>query len=360
MTIAKRSPSQFATWLDCPRKWAFSRVLPSGPKPAAELGQRVHTVAEAWLRDGTLPPDTVEGRIFLAGVQHLPEPGTVLVESDFRFERPTWIAHGRRDFVWDTGVGDHKTTSGLQWAKSEEDLRTDPQGVIYAASVMLEQNRDDAELLWVYYGTGNALGRSKRVHLRVHIDDVARELERFDAIAVEMSEINRPGVNPKEVDYNASACAKYGGCEYVEVCGLTSQERFGSIMSQGSLKDKLKSMMKPLEEAKAEEPKPTPAASGLASKLKKPSPVAPKHAESVVEKILTEVESTKPDPVEELAARTVREEAPTPPAGINPRDLMAANAMAGILSNPANTTWSADRVASESYDLADAMIKARG
>ncbi len=378
---SKRSPSQFATWLDCPRKWAFSRVLPGKPNRFAELGTRVHASLEAWLRDGVELPDTVEGAIAMSGLPHLPEPGTAIVESGFSFDRDAWIAHGFRDFVVpnDYGavpvVGDHKTTTDLKWAKTPEDLAQDPQGTIYAASAMIEFGADVVDLLWVYYQTREPY-RSKPVRLRIYEDEVARRLEEFDAIALEMQDVSDAPI--KEIKYNGNACDKYGGCPYVVECGLTSAERFGSIMIQSTLKEKLDERMKakqatqsPKEEQKAA---PSPA-SALASRLRKASSV--EETKPAVETITvpvaesaTVVETAKPDPVVVLAERTVREDV-LPERQVarsiqilddvpNARDVFAARAASGILSNPARTHWDPDQVATEAFALADAMIKARG
>lgn len=368
---SKRSPSQFATWLDCPRKWAFSRVLPGKPNRFAELGTRVHHVLEDWLHNGAELPDTIEGAIAMAGLPHLPEPGTAIVESPFTFERPTWIANGRRDFVVPDGygtvpvVGDHKTTSDLKWAKTPEDLGQDPQGTIYAASAMIEFSVEAVDLLWVYYQTREPY-RSKPVRLRIYQDEVARRLEEFDAIALEMQDVSDAPI--KEIKYNGNACDKYGGCPYVVECGLTSAERFGSIMSQSALKDKLAERMKakqaeatPPAKEEAAAPSPSTGASALASRLRKAPAVEETKPEPVVE-------ATKPDPVAELATRTVREDAtpvdrlPIQTIDFAPssRDEYAQSALTGILSNPARTHWDPDQVATEAFAVADAMIKARG
>ena len=45
--------------------------------------------------------------------------------------------------------------------------------------------------------------------------------------------------------------------------------------------------------------------------------------------------------------------------GITARDYFAAKAMQGICASNPTIEWSNDRIASEAYDLADAMVKAR-
>lgn len=47
-------------------------------------------------------------------------------------------------------------------------------------------------------------------------------------------------------------------------------------------------------------------------------------------------------------------------AGLTMRDYFAARAMQGICSSGPSNEWTDDMIAKESYQLADAMIKARG
>lgn len=46
--------------------------------------------------------------------------------------------------------------------------------------------------------------------------------------------------------------------------------------------------------------------------------------------------------------------------GMELRDYFAAKVMAGVQSNPELTSWSAGKYADYAYEVADAMLKARG
>ena len=81
------SPSQIKNWKRCPRVWAWpilgdvEREPPSGP---ALVGDRLHAMAEDWLRDGT-PPDEeerIEFAVRVANRLRLKIEGIVAIDFD--------------------------------------------------------------------------------------------------------------------------------------------------------------------------------------------------------------------------------------------------------------------------------------
>ncbi len=111
-------------------------VLGGGPpsSPAAERGTRVHEQIEQWLMNGVAPTDGTAR----AMLRHLPPGGSVSpahVEQSFDLTPPGWVARvrGRIDLIdpETNQIIDHKTTATLNYAKSEQDLATDTQAIIY-------------------------------------------------------------------------------------------------------------------------------------------------------------------------------------------------------------------------------------
>ena len=261
------SASQAETYALCARKWGWRYLdgIRSPPGPAQALGDRVHKVLEAWLRDGTAPdPLTKEGAIATAGLHLLPAPRTVRVEGEFGLEMGAtrWI--GYKDFQSLTGtrplVGDHKTTGDFRWMKTPEELRTNYQAALYAADAMHRTGADACDLTWVYYRTRGAPA-AKRVHLRVTRSDVAPTLERLVTLASEMSALEAGGCKAMDLPPNASACGAFGGCEHVDRCNLSPGERMQSHMSQA---ERLAGLLSRVQGAKGINP-PAPA----------PEPAAP-------------------------------------------------------------------------------------
>lgn len=246
MSRPRLSASQIATFRDCARKWAWGKIekVPQAPNRYAELGSRVHEVLENWLRDGTPFPDTKEGRIAASGIAHLPMPGVAEVEGDFQLSLASADFTGRIDAQFlENGVPvilDHKTTSGLQWAKTAEDLRVDVQAMIYAAHALEKYDTTAVQLRWVYYLTDETKAKSKRVHLLVHAPEIAEQLEYIDETAAEIAEIYKQGARALDLTPHVPTCTKYGGCPYVTNCNLSSSERMRGYMTTMTWAERVK------------------------------------------------------------------------------------------------------------------------
>lgn len=296
------SASQVETFLLCRRKWAFTKIakLRYPDKPSAALGTAVHSQLEGYLQGEPLDfarPDEA-GYIAAAGVHLLPEPGApgMHIEKGFDFSstrtRFRWL--GRKDLqVDDTcifpadpenpdaelggvpGVSDHKSTSGIGWAKKPEDLEFDVQANLYGYDLLSSSASDAGDLIWTYYQTKGGK-KAKRTHLRVLRPHVERMFGLIEDVALEMAELEKAGPwvppgDPALAEYvntitaNPSACTAFGGCEHQHVCELTLKERMRSIMPGISLLDSLKKRA-------AEQTTETPA---------NPSPVNPPKTEPI-------------------------------------------------------------------------------
>jgi len=231
---------------DCARKWAWNKIegISQPPNRFAERGSAIHSILEAWLEHGT-PPDvaTEYGAIAAAGLHHLPHPGVAEVEGSFTIELPSADFTGRVDARWiDTDgtpiILDHKTTSGLQWAKTEEDLRTDVQASLYAHVAMRDANKDVAELRWIYYETAKR-PRSKRVALRVWKPEVDEQIALIDETAQEMNEILGSKARALDLVPTIGTCGMYGGCAYIQQCNLSTSEKMRGYMTGQSWAEKM-------------------------------------------------------------------------------------------------------------------------
>jgi hypothetical protein len=191
--------------------------------------------------------------IAASGVQHLPPPGDpgIGVEIGFSIERDVARYTGRVDLVFHDGarpvVVDHKTTAGLGWAKTEEELRSDPQVVLYARAAF-EQWPDAAEVetRWVYYQT-KAPHRSKRVSLTVLREKNENDMTAIDSVARELNALHDAAPAEDRYAYvrtlepNVHHCDAFGGCAFREICNLTIEQRLRGIMAQQeTLAEKIK------------------------------------------------------------------------------------------------------------------------
>lgn len=239
------SATQVETYLLCPRKWAWYKVagIVQPPSPSLALGSAVHAQLEGWLRDGK-PLDLLSeaGQIAMAGLHHLPAPGTpgLVVEQAYQLVigghhfrgAKDWQLLDRRPPV----VGDHKTTKDYRWVKTVEELRTNIQAALYAADSMLRTQYPVCDLQWTYFKTSGGRG-SQVVHLRVTAEEIVPTIDRVIKACDEMSLILRAGVRAEEVPINPEACEAFGGCPYQSICNLTPEQRFRAMMNQQATSD---------------------------------------------------------------------------------------------------------------------------
>lgn len=255
------SPSAIEEFSLCPRKWAWKRIGKLSPPPGAgaALGTDLHAQAETYLAGGTIDYTRPSGPILAQGLGLLPQPLTpgLQIEGEFWVRhQPTGIVFmGKKDvqipgiyregaytipgYEDDAGIPlvlDHKTSKNIhRYSKSPEDLRSDPQGVIYGAALMAEESADVVDLAWVYYQT-QGTPKTKRTHLRLVDDSGFRDQwARILGVAEKVVECARrdkrpTGATPAEIGDetsayivsrylpNTDACQAFGGCPYLARC----------------------------------------------------------------------------------------------------------------------------------------------
>ncbi len=233
------SPSQIATFQECQRKWAWRNiakvVLP--PHKSASLGTEVHAQLETYLGGGSFDFTRATGDIAASAIGLLPPPLSkgVEIEKKFTFTSAAgYIYHGFMDLngpdssvfpgIQNTGlfltpfVSDHKSTSNLAYAKTPEDLKTDPQGVIYAKAVFEKYPAaQQADLIWTYILTRGAK-KAKRTHLRVLKADVEKEFAKLEITVSDLVTTHQAQTDPLSLPPNTAACGNYGGCPYRAYC----------------------------------------------------------------------------------------------------------------------------------------------
>jgi hypothetical protein len=255
----KGSPSQLADFKLCKRLWGWKKLdgikLPS--KASAELGTRVHDVLEQWLGKGKeIDTSTPEGAIAASGIQHLPPPSKELeIEAWIELTTDVMPYVGKVDLSFKnpkTGrivVNDHKTTSSFGWARTEEELKEDPQALIYAAEAMDRHKVDEIELQWLYMRTQGA-PKSKPVRLTILRDEVEKGIAKHvDPLGVEMLEAHRTGKKALDLPPTISACSAFGGCGYRNHCNLTVAD---IRRSQSHMEERKEGALEKLKREKAE------------------------------------------------------------------------------------------------------------
>ena len=219
------SPSQISTFRDCRRKWFRVSVLGERPPstPAAERGTRVHEQLEQWLMNGIAPTDGTARAMMRA----LPKGGTVspdLVEQSFDVTPPTWVARvrGRIDLIdpETNQIIDHKTTGSIKYMKTEEDLATDTQAVIYSAVALsgsIGFEFSEPLRFTLNYGTTKGATRTaivSRTFTRAQLEGPLASIGE----EVKLQKSTSKALSWSEVEPNYQSCDKYGRCVFAEDC----------------------------------------------------------------------------------------------------------------------------------------------
>jgi hypothetical protein len=230
------SPSQLVTRRSCERKWGFQKLLGLRHETAATiLGGEVHAHREAYLGTGEpIDQTTKAGLIASVGLTQIPAPGDVVVEREFAYWiRPMDLRRRDGGLYWGgiidmlsapgtpradspAFIGDHKTTSDLKYAKSEQELRDDPQWNIYVAYLFALADVAVGQTLW-HYITSRKPFVSKPVWVTAKRDDKYR-LAVIETLKEESREIERirrkPPEDVNDLEPNFAACRDYGGCPF--------------------------------------------------------------------------------------------------------------------------------------------------
>lgn len=211
------SASQISTYLSCKRQWWWNKIagLPTTQKPSAALGEAVHTSIEGYLAgQPALHPVAVPARKKLDELRAL----SPLVETRMeRRLRNGLVFIGRIDLLAldEALVVDHKTTSSLQYAKTEEELRGDVQMLAYAYELHCRKPVDEVRVAHNVLLTRGSGHRYTETSIPAPV--ILDGWRRIQDITDEMKQTAQVEA-PDTVPPTWSACDKYGGCDFREQC----------------------------------------------------------------------------------------------------------------------------------------------
>lgn len=232
------SPSQIETWLGCNRQWywQYPMGIKSPPTASTLLGSACHTIAEDFIQEQNGEDLSVkrDGKDHYRAVVR-PAMATLRMLGDLH---KSGLGHversmkrklrngldliGRIDFLSlpetdNPLVVDHKTSSNLKYAKTEEEMATNIQmlayayeavclkplakGVRVAHNVMLTRGAPAARYTDVFIPT-------KDIHAGwTLIQNISDQMIKTSKIA-----------SPADVPPNLSACDRFGGCFHRDRC----------------------------------------------------------------------------------------------------------------------------------------------
>lgn len=222
VTVGKRpsnffSPSRVGVVKSCKRKYFETYInkhrAPTTPSQAK--GLKMHKSLEDYL-GGKISFDELMP-CAKPGIPHLPKPGKpgMRIEESFALSDDQMFRswYGLID-VWDVADGlvlDHKSTKSFRYAKNAEQLRVDPQILLYGIVSLVVSGDDEVDLRWVYYKTEGTPGVF-RSQVTMTWDELLKGYEEHVyPRALEMQIIHD---NPSDVPNvpKGDYCEEYGGC----------------------------------------------------------------------------------------------------------------------------------------------------
>mgnify|MGYP003647655145 FL=1 len=217
------SASSYTQFTDCQRKWYIGYIIkPDVPKtPALQTGIDIHDWLECYLK-GEEPPDIGEKLVNIAkaGLEYLPEPGTVNVEEWVEDICGPLPFRGKVDFyTCEEGIlhiSDHKTTGRSSNAKTEAELAINPQMLAYAYVLARKMDVRPTKIKFshIYYLTKSKIATSFRVDAEAQWSDVEKNWRDFERVAKVMSRLAK-AEHQKAIMPDVSKCRF---CWYKEHC----------------------------------------------------------------------------------------------------------------------------------------------
>lgn len=222
------SASQMKNHLDCNSKWYFDKIVfPDAEQTgtaSTELGTEVHACIEDFLKGTkpTLDHELLRDNTYIHAVKDSGFP----LRVEFEFVDTTSFRVPAKGFidlvVLDHGtktcfVVDHKTSKEWKYSKTTDELRVDPQALLYLW-VLYQELGDD----WTYSFAHHVILTKKVSPERLTVVE-------FTPAEIKAGKVLLDGwiagqfhdsraLDHTFVDRNFSACYKYGKCKFWDYC----------------------------------------------------------------------------------------------------------------------------------------------
>lgn len=213
--------------LDCNSKWYFDKIVfPDAEQTSTastELGTEVHACIENYLNGkGELDHELLVDNTYVPAVKASGFP----LRVEYEFVDTTSFKVPARGFidlvVLDHGnkscfIVDHKTSKEWKYSRTADELRTDPQALLYLW-VLYQELGDD----WTYSFAHHVILTKKPSPERITVVEfTAAEIIKGKAILdgwVAGMFHDARALDHTFVDRNFSACYKYGKCKFWDYC----------------------------------------------------------------------------------------------------------------------------------------------
>jgi hypothetical protein len=244
----RSSPSQISTAELCALKWYNDKRLHLPRKPPSkgqQKGERGHTEIEHFANTGedVRGPIALTGRHLLkdyeprfpfnggdiipeAAISGLVTPGGVEVIGFMDLEVPPQVDGGVPEVV------DHKFRSDIgQYGATEDELRSDPQAIIYGEYVRRKYSAEKVRFSHHQHQHKGALIPAVRVSVVLTADEIKAGWARLGsyidhniATWAAESDVSRIPHAPED------ACRAFGGCDFEKVCPHSPRNRWANTL----------------------------------------------------------------------------------------------------------------------------------
>lgn len=233
LPVSSHSASQVKVFELCERKWTLENLhkLRGPASSSLELGSALHKQIEDWLTHGIEP----KSPLAYAGIQNLPLRGSGFMAVEKSIEGTLMTGNlpwkGFIDLVYQkpnvlnvVQLWDHKSTKNMQWAKTNEQLKTDTQMNVYAKyAFTAEPKLERVELFHNNLVTStmnytevrsNHVTRAENAEVWSEINSRAQEMQVLSDMAVQSADVNFW----ERATPNYDSCSAFGGCAFRDLC----------------------------------------------------------------------------------------------------------------------------------------------
>lgn len=249
--LSNHSASQVKTYEMCERKWTLESLhrLRGPPSSSMAMGTALHKQIEDWYLRGVEP----KSPLARAGVENLPARGSGLIVIEKALDKadPSGVIDPETKkikrvpslftgaFPWKGFIDllyqplgmtqrvqawDHKSTTNLMWAKSNQELREDLQLNVYAKWCFDADAALEVVDVFHNYLVTSTMNQTEVRASSISRSENAKHWEHINTRAQEMQVISDMAQESKDSNFwqrakpNFDSCGAYGGCAFREMC----------------------------------------------------------------------------------------------------------------------------------------------
>jgi len=228
------SASQIETYKLCPSKWAWQYIKKIKPtqQKGAEFGSELHETLAHYLDTGEITGAEDIKLMIHKAVEALllpfPKSKHIKIEQEFKLPIDIDVSLvGKIDCVEGGSlprVIDHKYLSNFNFCKTEEDLETDIQAIIYsyAFKKLWAAGEDWVYNKWIYYNASGydrpkKVGPQKAIIIVRKLNEVEKQFNALKEIYIDPM-VTALKTSASEQTLNYLGCEAYGGCPFKSLC----------------------------------------------------------------------------------------------------------------------------------------------